>query len=116
MYFIITSAAKIALKDIVCWKMVYPEKGTRKVYRSAHFAFPYRTGQTYTKIEFTRRLEDYPTLEGKSQGFHSLVHKPRPRRVFHTQVRLECIIPTGSWYFTDGQFYFSERIKIVRRV
>lgn len=117
--------ATIARRDITCYKIVKQvEKGT---YNSVHFAFRYNTGKLYKKRNFPINTSSYPALKnaigrfkgypvGQGQGFHSYANRPKPYSRGSIMCILECVIPKGSYYFTDSHFFFSSALQIVRKV
>ena len=127
-----TSIAKIADKDIVCYKMVERTK-TKGVYKSSIQGFEYIIRQLYTNnldIRFVDKIIKnldttrsglclYIIEEGMFHSYASnlypIILSPLPNCAL-----LKCIIPKGAYYF-EGYFdespsYASSQIKILEEI
>lgn len=115
------ATAKVAEKDIVCYKiMEHRGRGRRfGTYRSFFRNFPYCLGTTYQENRFVDNVSatySYFTKQySVNYGFHSYWDPVHPT---HSETLVKCIIPKGSKYFIGvgnpgSRQYCSDKIKIM---
>ena len=107
--------AKIAEKDITCYKVVETVRGNNQYkvkYISLYQGFIYERGKTY----FSEISRYYNKIE---EGVHSYTNlKTASEYKRYGVVLIECTIPKGSTYYYDpeNEEYVSNQIKIIKTI
>lgn len=118
--------ATIADRDIKCYKCLQSDL------TSPCFDFQYKLGKKYNSIITTQERDDTWKIKSVvTKGFHSYISMKTAEKRAHTtkwynnkhlcsEVRtpivVECIIPKGSTFLTNGIEYVSNNIEVVKIV
>lgn len=116
-----SSEAKIAEKDIMCWKFVNPD-GTNAfsghLFHKGVLPIKYTPGQLMPRVSINK--VGIPSFSIINEGYHSFIKKPFKYEIHwwrvddknYTEIKV-FIIPAGTRYYENDEEYVSETIMML---